>query len=92
MGSERGLPVVTQADLGPIPFEEVGCHNCRPSCKYETLVEFEGREVVLCADRYLQAVDQVKGKKKSGPPVAVMIGLGGFVLMLAIAAIVTNIL
>lgn len=80
---------LTQEDLGPIPFEEVACHNCRPNCKYETPARFQGRNTVICADRFLDSIDVLQHKKKSGPPVAVIIGISGFAAMMIIAAIVS---
>lgn len=85
------LLVLTQEDLDPIPFEEVACHNCRPNCKYETPALFEGRATVICAERWLKSIDVLEHKKKSGPPIAVIVGICGFAAMMIIAAIVSAI-
>ena len=87
--AEESLLTLTQDDLGPIPFEEVACHNCRPNCKYETPALFQGRNTVICADRYLKSLEILEGSKKSGPPTAVIIGIGGFTAMIVIASIVS---
>lgn len=89
MAKEKLLEL-TQEDLGPIPFEEVACHNCRPNCKYETPALFQGRQTVICANRFLDSIEVLEHKKKSGPPVAVIIGICGIALMLIIATIVSQ--
>lgn len=87
MATEENLLILSQDDLGPIPFEEVACHNCKPNCKYETPAKFQGRNTVICADRYLKSLQELEGTKKSGPPRAVIIGLGGFAAMFIIVSI-----
>ncbi|MDO4501947.1 MAG: hypothetical protein Q4D06_02080 [Coriobacteriia bacterium] len=92
MASDSGLPVLTDADLGDVPFTTVACHNCKPSCSKESPVMYKGEKVVLCAERFMtQVLDQQKPQRK-GPPIFVIIPFAAAVVFVIAALVLTKVL
>lgn len=89
MSEESSLPVLTDADLGDVPFPVVACHNCKPSCSKESPVFYKGQKVVLCAERYLtEVMDQQKPTRK-GPPIFVIVPFAALALFVIAAAVIS---